>query len=391
MKSMEKLCKEMRDSNYDVTILDSQPEIVKKTFMILSKLIKNDKNVKINQQLSTCIYNHYYTQQPIARKVSGIGELSFLEYGDRKIYLFSDLTHSLDHSCETESMTIHEYLQKFFNTTDKFVDFYCEYSKTSRNISDSYLRRTELEFRSCSEGSNKPLKCPKNVRMHFADPRYSQDLDNPLIHFLEKEDRLWEDSDVFKYMNAINGYIRIISDVSGFNAFLARSIAKSKILTKELGKVDPSMKDMILDSVFKYSFTMMTDRIKNKDPIKTLIHFKEKVAFSSYVNKSLFCSDKLYEDYFYVASAAFVFFMDIYVLARMFKKFDVSNSYDPEYAKNIIMYAGASHSYFCRQFLLDLGYTEKYHKKYDKIGLQPTAENKSCLDISDIPQPLFSF
>jgi len=374
MQSIEKLCKEMRDSNYDVSVLDSQPIIVKNTFIAASKLIADKKlskilsfaksvfnrRLKINQQLSTCIYNHYYAQQPIARKVSGIGEVSLLEYGDRKIYLFSDLTQSLDYSCETESMAIHGYLQKFFNTTDKFIDFYCEYAKKRRNIPDSYLNRAELEFRACSEGNVKPLRCPSNVRMHFTDP----DLDNPLINFLALEDHIWTDERIFKYRKTINSYINTITDKSKFNAFLKNYIENSKILTKELGKVDSNIKNMILDSVYKYSFDAMTARIKDIDPIKTLEYFKYEVLHRSHVNNALFSTDDLYENFLYIASTSFASFMDIYTLARMFKKFDVSNSYDPEYAKNIIVYAGDSHIIFYRKFLLDFGYTEKYHKKY---------------------------
>ena len=76
--------------------------------------------------------------------------------------------------------------------------------------------------------------------------------------------------------------------------------------------------------------------------------------------------------------------MDVYMLARMFKKFNVSGSYDPEYAKNIIVYAGAAHVLFYRQFLLSNGFIEKYNKQYTKKS------KRSCLDLSDMPQPLFA-
>jgi len=81
-------------------------------------------------------------------------------------------------------------------------------------------------------------------------------------------------------------------------------------------------------------------------------------------------------------SRFFMPYMDIYFLGRFFKDFDVGDTKSPTYAKNSIIYAGGDHSSLYYKVLVDvIGFKETYKAK--------RAEKLQCLDIRDIPDPLF--
>ena len=67
---------------------------------------------------------------------------------------------------------------------------------------------------------------------------------------------------------------------------------------------------------------------------------------------------------------------DIYAVARMFKRF----SGEPEYAKNIIYYAGSKHCEIVKRFLLEvLGFKLEYQTK----GISKT--DFQCVNIQNLP------
>ena len=81
--------------------------------------------------------------------------------------------------------------------------------------------------------------------------------------------------------------------------------------------------------------------------------------------------------------------VDVYTLARIFKKFQVNHARntrktdEPEEPHNIIMYAGDAHSIQVRRFLEKLGFELISESKGD-------AEKDFCVDVRHFEQPFFS-
>ena len=293
-QKIEQLCKKLRESNYDTSILDSQDKIIRNTFIAGGNIIKQKVNNYIldkqtNYPLGLSIYNHNKGNIPIAQKISGIGRVFYLTYGDKKIYLFSDETHSLEYSCDKEknSQDFHIFMRKFLDNADRFIDFFSEYAKYSRPIDDSYLTRTEGEFGICSSRSARSLstitKCPHNTRLHYGDPRYFQDINNNLLDFFIRNNyKVWTSDEKVKYVKDVNEYISIIHDKNKFNNFFMHHIKNSKILSKELSKVPQYMATIIINSIIKDSFSSMINRSRPfRSPAAILVHFRSMVSNSS--------------------------------------------------------------------------------------------------------------
>ena len=391
-KDVDILCKKLRETNYDTSILDIFSKNIKNTLVAASKIAENKSNKtskKINHPLAISVLNHFLGEKVIVNQISGVGELSYFidKVSDRKIYLFSDWTHGLHNACLTlDSIQFHLYMKKLLNNSDKFIDFYCEYGKTSRNIDDSYLRRTELEFRECSEGNENRFlteKCNKNTRIHFTDIRNIENYDNPLILPFKNINWKWTKPLIKTYVNEIDKYINILSNNEAFIKHVKTQISLNKMVKKELERTDNKMANIIINSVYNHAYNDMMSRLKpfKSNNYNILLEYKNNILKGGFSRKKMM-DNPLYDHYYYIISSAYVFLMDIYTLARMFKKHDVKNSYDPPYAKNIIVYAGAAHTKFYQRFLYENNFIEKYHKEFTPFS--------SCLDISDIKQPLFS-
>ena len=95
--------------------------------------------------------------------------------------------------------------------------------------------------------------------------------------------------------------------------------------------------------------------------------------------------------------------MDIYLLSRLFRSFNVENISHPYTLDNAIIFAGGIHTTTYEIFLQRLGFDEVYAKgnfesNYDDITEYLSGSNKKkylnkeiqCLDINDLPRPLFS-
>jgi len=96
------------------------------------------------------------------------------------------------------------------------------------------------------------------------------------------------------------------------------------------------------------------------------------------------------------------FFADVYLLARMFKDFDMSEmekkaykgaTDQPNRAKNIIIYCGNLHAKNYRRFLKSIGFNEIDHSGdlTETISKPIPGTPKNCLDMRNIKQPLFSY
>ena len=110
----------------------------------------------------------------------------------------------------------------------------------------------------------------------------------------------------------------------------------------------------------------------------------------------LFESMKRIDDFL---RAIMVSFVDVYLLARVFKNFNIKKKAhkgetdQPIRANNIIIYCGDIHANNYRNFLKRIGFEEIEHAgnlTEDNANLIPNTP-KNCLDMKKIKQPFFSY
>ena len=84
------------------------------------------------------------------------------------------------------------------------------------------------------------------------------------------------------------------------------------------------------------------------------------------------------------------YLMDIYVLARMFRKYRYVENNNSLPAKSIIVYTGAIHTKFYAHILRQLEFSQIFNRdrswKKDQFG---NVVHYNCIDVSDLEQPLF--
>jgi hypothetical protein len=380
------ICDQLYDNNYNTDIIDTLPDKVqemwkKYSYIAYNKLVSiSEKGV--NQPLAVSVVNHFAGNQPVVGKISGIGRITYMTNGDKKIYIFDDLTHSYEYACVPEGETIITYLNWIFKTADRFIDFYCEYEPIIRSKVSAYLGTVEQTFRSCTTGNQHELlkhDCPANVRIHFIDVRQMGVA--RLNEFLIKSSKYWDWSnhEIDLYSKKINEYRHAISNKDNYDAFIFFHINNNSYVMKELNRLDINIRDNVVDYFFTHAYTPVMNYVNRKGT--TALNKMEK-AIKTHTK----LSDADFDDYWNICAIGYAFIMDIYFLCRMLKKYDVTKSVNhPEYAKNIIVYAGSAHTKVYIDYLSKNGYTTIYKKSFSDSKL-----TLSCLDMMDMPQPLFT-
>ena len=176
---------------------------------------------------------------------------------------------------------------------------------------------------------------------------------------------------------------------------MKRQLADEPSIKKELDKIveNPNLKKEILIFCGK----IMCEEIKKiityiKEPILSILNYEkesEDVLFKSMKTIDL------------LLGTTMTYFADVYLLARMFKDFDMSEmekkAYkgvidQPSRANNIIIYCGDNHAKNYRNFLESIGFNRIDHSgDLTEDVTKPILNTpKNCLDMRNIKQPLFS-
>jgi hypothetical protein len=394
MSDMSDMCKQLYNNNYNTDIIDTMPDKVQAMWKKYSnnafdRYIET-KDEAINKPLTVSVVNHFAANQPIVDQISGTGQVTYMTNGDRKIYIFDDWTHSFDKTCSPVGVTITEYLNRVFSTADRFIDFYCEYEPTQRSKMWSYLTQIENTFKVCTTGDKVALlkhNCPVNVRIHFMDVRL-EGAENPLHKpFLDGKNDYWAWSNdyVREYNKKIDDFRLIISSNSEYVKFMKIQIDKNPYVKKEISRLDKETREKVLHYFFTYTYDNIMPFINN------LSNITSKMELSITIHTKL--TQDEFRDFWYISAYPYIFIMDIYFLCRMLKKYNVKKDRSknhPEYAKNIIVYAGSAHTKVYRDYLSVNGYKTTYTQFYYQPYLMKEEQAPSCLVITDMPQPLFS-
>jgi hypothetical protein len=367
-----------RQHCYDASLLQREDKLVQRVFREASSNLLETSclNAELkgtlprpNTILATCITN-YYKEKKSYRKVSGLGLLVRLRDNIRDIYLLADAAHTLE-GCADSKYSIQQFLQDVLNTTSKFTDIYLEYTSNpvmERQKIDSYLKRVTAHFVNCSLGRfNRTDVCPVNTRIHYTDIRTGQDEFGRNLSFAKNEYM----SDWAKYIEIIDHILTIYNFTKSQYLEWGQRLVQTPKIKKQLTKIsDFGLRDRIVNLCLEYNYdTHITPESKMRIQImRAKIIERQDLTFLQYEN------DRETANFWFSVTYPFVPMMDIYLLSRMFKTFDVRNSYHPPIARNIIIYAGKAHISNYVQILKLLGFGE----------VERFASKNNCLDLSNL-------
>ena len=421
---MEKLCQDLT-STYDTNILDNESDIVKKEFLNVSLKNRNNKGNKVLMQL---ICNHYdkSVQKPSVEFIGGPKTLSIHWHSGFKkmIYIFGEwhanITDCDKFEKDANTILVEDYLYNLMLTTDVFLDIYFEFL-SYKGVEYEYEpyapgRSDELfkKFRKCIQYNTRSDASCKLARVHYFDIR-SNDLEeinieenkisilwfkqkiSSIISIFEKERK-----DVVFYLKLLlKKYPKIITllkqlvqdDIKKVCKFMKKQLEENTYIKKELSKINnPQIKPFILNFYGKLICEEVSRVIPiiKKDILNILNYEKisEDIFLQSMDSLSLFLGSTM------------VIFADVYLIARLFKDFDMEKIKDKSYfdqpnrAHNIIIYCGDKHANNYRNFLSSIGFHDIEHTgdlTGDPRDSNANKTTRNCLDMRKIKQPFFSY
>jgi|688.fasta_scaffold327667_2 hypothetical protein len=327
--------------------------------------------------------------------LSGPVSLYYLKKNDKQIFLFGDEHSQLEYGCtQKKSINLIEFLDLIFLNSDKKIDFlvesryyYIEPKAKIEGEQDLYI--TNLIHYYIKKGCflRDKKKCSENypnTRFHSVDYRFSN-LCKSMKYIWDNMNKLLDLSYDLDYSDKkfliFRKFEKIMKNMKNMNTYdkLEKLINKSfncKKLKEQIDNCDISIKNKILK--YKRDVMIENNKLYKKKYNDTINKF----------NKMYLQKDKLFNYSFAGIYAdelcniiiyATVVIMDIYCLARLFKKF--KNNDEQNMMKNVIIYAGAFH---IENYLLFLTKYMNY-----KLELGTKATKKRCMDISKLPKLLF--
>ena len=246
----------------------------------------------------------------------------------------------------------------------------------------SYLGEIIQQFENCLQ-LDKTACAHKNARFHYVDIRQKQDKPSMLFDFLSvivlnlsSPDNLDEAYENYRELIKLFDYsLNAVYDV--INNFNFMNYIKQSKIVKQIENIDD--KDVV-EKLFNHISKLIIEAEVTKDKIKLIFNKIVKDMDTQNTNYD-YEFYKLNKKIFYINSEL----VDMYMIARMFRKFKELPGKINIPAHNIIVYAGDAHVQRCVNFLVNnLGFKvleEEYSNK--------EMSNFQCVDISKIYFPLF--
>jgi len=424
------LCKQITNT-YDTNILDNQPDYIQDEFHNVSLQNRNNTTNPGKKVLMNLICNHYnkLLKKPTAEFIGGPKTLSIHWHPvyQKIIYIFGEW-HRNNMDCEifkkdAVPVPVEDYLYDLILSTDVFLDIYIELRsyKGGEYFNNPYSkgRTSELfeKFKTCLQYNTRSDESCQLARVHYFDIR------NNNINVMDLEDNkitiLWIKQQIqdillngdnnaecviyLKYL--LKKYPKIITllrelvhdDIKKVCEFMKKQLEDEPSIKKELGKIveNPQLKIKILNFCGKKICKEMKDIITYiKEKVINILNYEkesEDVLFKSMEAVELFLTQSM------------ILFADVYLLARVFKDFDMSEMEKKAYkgatdqpirANNIIIYCGDIHANNYRNFLKSIGF-EEIEKAAGDLTEEPAYPipntPKNCLDMKKIKQPFFSY
>jgi len=346
--------------------------------MSLKNLIANIEKLELQvtelkQQLEKCNEPKY---------LSGVSQVKYLvgtiDDVTRHVYLFYDY-HDTKGECNStkKHIMLNEWLDKLFKKEDrKFIDFYVEdfiwdYNDDHRK---NVLRKMDESIRAVHGGKKDQLTIIRDtITANCIVPNKECPYNNIRIHYTDY--RWFTKFDYIYYNNNQEYFKKLIQPYE--NEYYQTNITEfiCEFIKNNINKIPKIKKQWNTLSFDKYFHKYMKAYLRlSRHYIKTFDNELKEMLKGNY--DIIFLHSNL------IASRGgdlFIPFMDLYLLGRLFKKFDVKNKKHPEYAKYNIIYAGKFHSEIYDEFLRSIGFKEKFS------ATSINKDNFQCVDISNMP------
>ena len=404
-RSTSNTCTRLTET-YNTNILKSASKIEQAVFyMEAEKHAKKGKG-KGNTTLIQLINNHRLNKEPSPKFIEGPFTLS-LHYNEEyqlTVYTFGE-RHLTTTDCPKvkDVMPIEDFLQRLLYTTSSFIDIYVEWP-TFKGQGVDFIRKLErdnsyntlkfgkiaLKLKECVVPHTRHDKICDLVRVHHIDIRQGEKDTNPIskLMIIQAQYDFFQGKeggsrDFRNFASSPYGYGDILKklsnpDIKVYQQYLIDQIILNPSLLKELNK------SFLKDKIMKFGIEFIL-RQGNK--------FRSNIIVSSSALLDPSTPDNMLQYYINSLDTCVILInfciVDMYTLARIFKKFNVvEKSNQPISPHNIIIYAGELHSINYRKFLESIGSKKIAHAgprdiNKDKKGM------KNCVDLSGFPMPFF--
>lgn len=325
---------------------------------------------------------------------------------NKKIYIFGE-THNPENKCSEDkknSCDVYDFIMNNITNIPKMIDVFVELPVMDKKIEyaekqphiviTSSLDKFNKNLRGCLN----PIKnCQyPNIRFHNTDIRQA-DYDEKTPFILEIENQIieliklfmgikYKDSDYEKLIDKLLTKITNISrkDKKELNAIktheqLLEYLMKLYNRYKLKKQVDHISNENVRNILIKH----LINNIKNADleyfsgdPMLKIFDYMPLYILPNEEQKQ-----KFYKLWNFTIVPITAQFMDIYLMARMFRKFRVVENQNSNEPENIIVFVGNLHAENYRKILKELEFKEKF--------LTKSKENEFCINIKNLQQPLF--
>ena len=437
---MEYLCQKLCVF-YNTNILDDQNKEIKDEFLRLS--LKNLGTGEGKQTLMKLICNHFSGDpKPMPQFIGGPRNLT-VHWSDeyqKMIYIFGEY-HSDIIDCDDQfekakdspgakKMSIEYFLGELIRTTDKYLDVFIELSalsnKETRKYHEKFLplgkgfRLAKLfdQFKECIEYPTRGGENCRLARVHYIDVRNKEDSEgftastDSIGYFTITLQYLFNEAEHYNYtekqfVEAFRSLIKknekimtvlnfiCISDDDKFEKFWITPLTENEYINKELNRLErdnPLLKNLIVTYVKDNIIKQANDSKKKWIDNTNIVLERVKTSETEFCDTVTMILDDI--------ACIYANVIDAYLLARVFKKFNMEEMREkaylgitdqPDRASNIIIYAGDAHSERYRKFLKHVLHFKKIATTGVRDGVKGDGTKIYCIDMKSIPQPLFMY
>lgn len=387
---------------YDTSLLDKlSPEVKKILEPKLDDAFEQYDNTNVFGGLAHIIYNHLYPPASLKYDyLSGPVKLTvhYSEKYKKYIYIFGEI-HIKNEKCleHKHSSTMANFLSNVVRNSDKFIDIFIEqpilHRETTKLFAGGIIGDITDKFgSSCTEIEKTCWNYP-NLRYHYTDIRKNtSDHLLYLIHVLLRpltEGRLYGGETLDNIIKLYEDNQKYFKDVTTLITEVDKRYKNFK-LEKQLEHIKNNDVKTKLIQYIEHNINMQANKDNSYNIALSLekmidiLKMVKKQATSDNVESLLLKTDIIkHADNLYMGMLkSLVYYMDMYLLARLFREFKSKRGFNSHEPKYVIIYAGNSHAEHYREFLKILDFDMlkeiKVSNKYD-----------NCIDIRELNQPLF--